>query len=70
VIEKVRVVTQPLVVSALVTLMVGVPAQLSVACNSPVMVALVGIVVGLQPKARPVVGTPEITGAVVSTVQV
>jgi hypothetical protein len=69
VIEKVRVVTQPLVVSAEVTLMVGVPAQLSVALNRAVTLAQVGRVVGLQPKARPVVGTPLITGAVVSTVQ-
>jgi hypothetical protein len=68
--ENVRVVTQPLVVSALVTLMVGVPAQLSVALTNAVTLAQLGSVAGLQPKATTPVGAPVITGAVVSTVQV
>jgi hypothetical protein len=55
--------------SALVTATVGV-LQLSVAWTKAVMLATVGGVAGLQPKAKPVVGTPVITGAVVSTVQV
>jgi hypothetical protein len=70
VIVNVRVTRQPLVASAQVTTMTGVPAQLSVALTSAVRLATVGNVAGLQPKARPVAGTPLITGAVVSIVQV
>jgi len=65
---NVRVTVQPLLASLWKTLMVAA-LQVSVAVTSDLILASVGSVAGLQPRFPPA-GTLEITGAVVSTVQV
>ena len=65
---KSRVVTQPVVESLWVALIV-VELQVSVALEAAATLASVGRVVGLHPKANPVVGTVRL-GPVVSVVQV
>jgi hypothetical protein len=70
VIVKVFVMKQPFVLFVEVTTTVGV-LQKFVAFTRAVMLATVGSVpeAGLQPRYSPVVGTPVIVGALVSTVQ-
>ena len=65
---KSRVVRQPVGVSVWVAVIVGV-LHVSVALEAAATLASSGNVVGLQPKANPVVGTVR-TGLVVSTVHV
>ena len=67
---NVRVVTQPLVVSACVTVIAGA-LHVSVAVTNPFTLASVGKLpaAGLQPKLLPL-GDAVITGNVTSTVQV
>src|SRR5437016_3241363 len=65
---KTRVTTQPLGVSACVTLVIKVPLQPSLAVTSAFTLASVGRLPGLQPRLLPV-GTVT-SGAVVSSFQV
>jgi hypothetical protein len=67
-IEKVRVVTQPVTLSTWVTLTTGV-LQVSVKVTNAVTLASLGGLAGLQPKSLPV-GALLSTGPVVSVVQV
>jgi hypothetical protein len=69
---NVLVVTHPEIESVWLTSMVGLPVQLSVAVTKAWTLASSGIVAtaGLQPSAKPLVGTLVITGGAVSVVQV